>query len=322
MNQKRFQANKENSQTLLNIKTTRAITRAFNAKELNLNNHLKNETPLISPQIKDANTSLAEDPSNPQHVPEFQEEIWTFLKTIEISNPVNAFYMNNQADINPKMRSILIDWLVDVHIKFKLLSQSLFLTVNLIDRFLAKETVARQQLQLVGITSLMLVCKFEEIYPPLLKDYVAVCDGAYSRQQILEMEDHMIISLNFDLMRTSCFTFLEQLQLKINLEPRAFVFARYILENSLFDLNLLKYNNVQLVGGSIFLVNKIFKRGNWKMGFEDFTGIDESDARQFARDLFLTMQKMESVNLTAVKRKFGTPEMFEVAKYRIEKAHN
>ena len=80
------------------------------------------------------------------------------------------------------MRAILIDWLVDVNIKFKLRPQSLFLTVNLIDWYLSQNQIERQNLQLVGISALMLIGKYEEIYPPLLKEYISVCDNAYSKQ--------------------------------------------------------------------------------------------------------------------------------------------
>jgi hypothetical protein len=55
----------------------------------------------------------------------------------------SSTYMDNQKDINEKMRAILIDWLVEVHLKFKLVPESLFLTVNLIDRYLEKEQVNR-----------------------------------------------------------------------------------------------------------------------------------------------------------------------------------
>lgn len=62
------------------------------------------------------------------------------------------------------------------------------MTVDLIDRFLGKVKVSRKHLQLVGVTCLMIVGKFEEIYPPQLRDYVAVCDNAYSGDEILTME--------------------------------------------------------------------------------------------------------------------------------------
>jgi len=79
------------------------------------------------------------------------------------------------------MRSILIDWLVDVHLKFKLLPETLFITVNIIDRFLEKQRVSKSRLQLVGVTALFVASKYEEIYPPELKDFVYITDRAYSK---------------------------------------------------------------------------------------------------------------------------------------------
>lgn len=83
------------------------------------------------------------------------------------------------------MRAILIDWLVEVHLKFKLVPETLYLTVNLIDRYLEKEQVNRQKLQLVGVTSMMIASKYEEIYPPIIKDFVYITDNAYTKEEIL-----------------------------------------------------------------------------------------------------------------------------------------
>lgn len=326
MNQNRLQANKENCQSLQNALSLRDPRRPLGPKELSLNANLPlppefalyEESCFQRPQA----APLMPEPPRAQQVPEFADSIFVYLRDKDAALAVNPYYMNEQRDINPKMRSILVDWLIDVHIKFKLLPQTIFMTVNLIDRFLCLEQTTRQQLQLVGITALMVICKYEEIYPPLLKDYAAVCDNAYTKEQILEMEGVIIKAVNFDVTRTSCFAFLEQVQLRARLEPRALVFVRYILESSLFDLNSLRYSNLILVAGAVFLVNKIFKRGNWKPGFEATCGVAEGTAKVCAKDLFATMQKMEGVSLTALKRKFASPENFEVSKYRIEKAKN
>jgi hypothetical protein len=114
-----------------------------------------------------------------------------------------------QKDINEKMRAILIDWLVDVHAKFKMNHQTLFLATNLIDRYLEQIAVPRTQLQLVGISSLFIASKYEEIYPPDLKDFVKCCDNTYTADQILEVESHIISILNFNLVFTSSYQFFE-----------------------------------------------------------------------------------------------------------------
>lgn len=86
------------------------------------------------------------------------------------------------------MRALLVDWLTDVHSKFKLLPETLFLTVNIIDRFLTLKLIRKQQLQLVGVAALMVATKFEEIYPPSANDFVYITDDAYTREEILHME--------------------------------------------------------------------------------------------------------------------------------------
>lgn len=95
--------------------------------------------------------------------------------------------MTNQCDINEKMRAILIDWLIEVHYKFELMDETLFLTVNIIDRFLAKQTVVRKRLQLVGVTAMLLACKYEEVSVPVVDDLILISDRAYTRKEILDM---------------------------------------------------------------------------------------------------------------------------------------
>ena len=88
--------------------------------------------------------------------------------------------MAQQADINERMRSILVDWLVDVHLKFKLRTETLFLTVHVIDRYLAKEQTTRNKLQLVGCTAMLIAAKYEEIYAPEVRDFVYISDKVRS----------------------------------------------------------------------------------------------------------------------------------------------
>lgn len=91
------------------------------------------------------------------------------------------------------MRTILTDWLIDVHLKFDLLPETLFLTVNLIDRYLEKgPRVEKSKFQLVGIAALFIACKYEEIYPPEVKDLIYVCDNAYNKKELFEQEGNIL----------------------------------------------------------------------------------------------------------------------------------
>jgi hypothetical protein len=80
------------------------------------------------------------------------------------------------------MRGILIDWIIEVHYQFKLKTESLFLTINLIDKYLEKIMVSKENLQLVGVSSMLIACKYEEIWPPQIRDYIHMCDKAYTKE--------------------------------------------------------------------------------------------------------------------------------------------
>jgi len=87
-----------------------------------------------------------------------------------------------QTEITSRMRGILIDWLVNVHLKFKLLPDTLYIAVNLIDRFIERKHVVREELQLVGSSAMFIASKYEEIYPPELNDFVFICDNLYTKE--------------------------------------------------------------------------------------------------------------------------------------------
>jgi hypothetical protein len=120
---------------------------------------------------------------------------------LDQNNPPVADYFQMQTDISCQMRSILLNWLVDVHLKYKLLPQTLFIAVDILDRYLEKRPVQRGKLQLLGITSLWIAAKFEEVYQvPKISNLVFICNEAYSRADILEMEGNILLALNFELL--------------------------------------------------------------------------------------------------------------------------
>ena len=120
-----------------------------------------------------------------------------YLRT-ETNNQPKALYMEQQPQITDRMRGILIDWIIEVHFQFKLKTESLFLTINLIDRYLEKIMVTKENLQLVGVSSMLIACKYEEIWPPQIRDYIHMCDKAYTKDQIIEMELCMLSALDFN----------------------------------------------------------------------------------------------------------------------------
>lgn len=124
------------------------------------------------------------DRDDPLCATAYVQEMYEHFRVKEVTTSVRPLYMQKQDHINERMRAILVDWLVEVHLKFKLVPETLYLTINLIDRYLNVKEVSRPKLQLVGVTSLLIASKYEEIYPPELRDLVYICDRAYTRQDV------------------------------------------------------------------------------------------------------------------------------------------
>lgn len=225
-----------------------------------------------------------------------------------------------QKDINEKMRAILIDWLVDVHAKFKLLPETLYMTVNLIDRYLSLNAIVRQKLQLVGVTAMFIASKYEEIYPPEIKDFAYVCDKAYTVAEIRDMEGKILSSLNFKLTHTSALRFLERYMLVAQLDERAANLARYLVELSLVEFRMQKHAHSNLACAAIYLVNKLNRREAWSEAMVRTSKYQESQIRTCAKELCFLLQNAPKASLQAVRRKFSSSKFNEVAKIQLDMA--
>lgn len=230
------------------------------------------------------------------------------------------FYMSTvQSDINEKMRAILIDWLVDVHLKFKLLPETLFLTISIIDRFLSEAQINRQRLQLVGVASMFIACKYEEIYAPEVNDFVFVTDKAYTKEEVLDMEGNILKTLNFNLTFPTANRFLERYCFLLGFDEKNTHLARYLIELSLVEYKMLKYSPSMIAAAAVYLVNKIRRYEPWPQILERNAQYFEHNVRPGAKDLCLLLQNIEKCSLQAVRKKYSNPKFLEVAKIKIEK---
>lgn len=105
---------------------------------------------------------------------------------------------DQQTEINRRMRGILFNWLLEIQFKFELKTRTIFLAANIFDRFLQYQQVSKDRLQLIGITCFWIASKYEDIYPPELKELVHLCDQLYTAQDIIDCETQILSYLNFD----------------------------------------------------------------------------------------------------------------------------
>ncbi|KAK9932427.1 hypothetical protein M0R45_019665 [Rubus argutus] len=179
------------------------------------------------------------------------------------------------------MSSILLDWLIEVHRKFELMPETFYLTVNIIDRFLSRRMVTRRELQLVGISSMVIASKYEEVWAPQVNDFVCLSDYAYTGDQICLMEKAILEKLEWYLTVPTPYVF----------------FARCIKASISPDDEM-----------------KNMKKPFWTETLKHHTGYSEEQLRECAKALVGFHLKAAESNLKAVYRKYSKPEDGAVAR--------
>jgi cyclin B len=203
-------------------------------------------------------------------------------------------YFPSQPDLSEHMRGVLLNWLVEVNQKYKLMDETFFLTVKIIDAYLRAQPLTRNKLQLLGITALWIAAKFQETYQvPKVENLVYICDSAYSVPDILAMEGKVLTAVGFDLLAApSPLLYFKLLQHHALLSEKDYWLARYLLEATAFEIALQKYSPSVLVYSLVFFIKKL--RGDSTSREEKVRGLwraGESEIRTVARELCRLWQR-------------------------------
>ncbi|CAH2092189.1 unnamed protein product [Euphydryas editha] len=169
------------------------------------------------------------------HVVEYRQDIYDYMREIEVKNRANPRYMRKQPDITHKMRSILIDWLVEVCDEYGQQSETLHLAVSYVDRFLSYMSVVHTKLQLVGTAATYIAAKYEEVYPPEVSEFAYITDDTYTKREVLRMEHLILKVLSFDLSTPTSLAFLSLYCISNGISKKIFHLAAYIAELSLLE---------------------------------------------------------------------------------------
>ncbi|KAL1858248.1 B-type cyclin [Diaporthe australafricana] len=197
-------------------------------------------------------------------VAEYGEEIFEYMRELESKMLPNPHYMTEvQAEIQWSMRSVLMDWLVQVHNRFSLLPETLFLTVNYIDRFLSNKMVSLGKLQLVGATAIFVAAKYEEINCPSVQEIVFMVDGGYTVDEILKAERFMLSMLQFELGWPGPMSFLRRISKADDYDLETRTLAKYFLEVTIMDERFIGCTPSYLSAGAHCLARLMLKKGDW-----------------------------------------------------------
>ncbi|KAI4251617.1 MAG: hypothetical protein LQ352_004738 [Teloschistes flavicans] len=219
----------------------------------------------------------AEDVDDPLMVAEYVVEIFDYLKVLEEATMPNPEYMEHQEHLEWHLRGVLVDWLIEVHMRFHLLPETMFLAINIIDRFLSTRIVELEKLQLVGVTAMFIASKYEEVLSPHVQNFKHVADDGFSEEEILKAERFVLAALNYDLSYPNPMNFLRRISKADNYDIQTRTLGKYLLEISLVDHRLMKYPPSQIAAGSMYLARLILERGEWDATIAHYAGYDEAE---------------------------------------------
>lgn len=227
--------------------------------------------------------------------------------------------MKYQKEINEQMRSILTDWLIDVHLKFGFTDETLYITIGIIDRYLSIENVSRIKLQLLGITALMIACKHEEIDLPKVKDFIYITDNAYTREEVFQMEYDILFKLNFEFLSPSPIKFFELISTGFNFNNTHHMMGKYLMESFLIDIKNIKYKASVISCACAYIVMKYFKMQNYSSSYDrKYYTLNELDivpysVKECAKDICLFVDNVGKTIFTSTHKKYSKSEYEKVA---------
>ncbi|CAL0313249.1 unnamed protein product [Lupinus luteus] len=245
------------------------------------------------------------DMNNPLAAVEYIKDLHSYYRKVESISRVSPDYMAQQFDINEKMRAILIEWLIEVHDKLDLVQETLFLTINLIDRFLEKQTVIRKKLQLVGMVALLLACKYEEVSVPVVGDFVLLSDNAYSRKEVLEMERLMLNTLQFNMSVPTAYVFIRRFLKAAEADKKLELLAFFLIELSLMEYEMLKFPPSMQAAAAVYTAQCTvngFKQ--WNRKCEWHSTYSEDQLLECSSMMVALHQKTATAKRNGVHRKY------------------
>jgi G2/mitotic-specific cyclin 3/4 len=218
-------------------------------------------------------------------VAEYGEEIFGYMKSLELRMTPNPRYMDQQSEIQWSMRAVLIDWVVQVHGRFSLLPETLFLTVNYIDRFLSCKIVSLAKLQLVGATALFVAAKYEEVNCPTIQEIIYMVDGGYSVDELLKAERFMLSMLQFELGWPGPMSFLRRISKADDYDLETRTLAKYFLEITIMDERMVGCAPSFTAAGAHCMARLMLGKGEWTLPHAHFSGYTYAQLRQLLQTI-------------------------------------
>ncbi|KAG2536650.1 cyclin-A3-1-like [Panicum virgatum] len=255
---------------------------------------------------------------DPQLCAPYASDIYSYLRSMEAQakrRPATDYIAAVQFDVSPNMRSILVDWLVEVAEEYKLVSDTLYLTISYVDRFLSVRALNRQRLQLLGVSAMLIASKYEEISPPNVEDFCYITDNTYTKQEVVKMESDILNVLKFEMGNPTTKTFLRLFIRSAQEDNKKYhslsleFLGSYLAELSLLDYGLLRFLP-SLVAASVVFVARLTldpHTNPWSKKMQTLTGYKPSELKDCVTAIHELQLNRKCSSMMATQDKYKQP---------------
>jgi len=273
------------------------------------------DLPVPPPGVR--NIDSTED--DPQLCKEYAPFLYGYLRELERQLPIRKEFLKN-CHVNGKMRAVLIDWLVEVHNQFKLLQETLYMTIYIIDRYMTLDgmSIRRSKFQLLGVAAMFTASKVEEMYAPEINDFVYITDNAFSATEIRQMELRILDTLNFALQRPIALHFLRRNSRAGDVDIQQHTLAKYFIELSQVEYDMAHIPPSLLAACSLYLALVVLGHDGdmesvWTRSLEYYSTYTFVQMLPTVCKLANIVKKAADGKLKAVYTKYCTKKMMKVA---------
>ncbi|KAJ8589031.1 hypothetical protein M405DRAFT_739245 [Rhizopogon salebrosus TDB-379] len=205
-------------------------------------------------------------------VSEYSDEIFQYMNELEDDVMPSPDYMDGQGEVTWAMRQTLVDWLLQVHLRWHMLPETLWIAINLVDRFLTKRVVSLVKLQLVGVTAMFIAAKYEEILAPSVDEFVFITENGYTKEEILKGERIVLQTLDFKVSQyCSPYSWMRRISKADNYDIQTRTLGKFLAEVTLLDHRFLRCKPSLIAAVGMYSARRMLG-GDWDDSFVFHSG--------------------------------------------------
>ncbi|TFK72929.1 hypothetical protein BDN72DRAFT_762681 [Pluteus cervinus] len=254
-------------------------------------------------------------------VSEYADEIFEYMAELEEEMMPNPNYMEGQNEISWPMRQKLVDWLLQVHLRYHMLPETLWIAVNIVDRFLSKRVVSLLKLQLVGVTAMFIAAKYEEILAPSVDEFVFMTDNGYSKEEILKGERIVLQTLDFRVSQyCSPYSWMRKISRADDYDIQTRTLSKFLTEVTLLDHRFLRAKPSLVAAVGMYSARTMLG-GDWNEAFVYYSGYTEQQLLP-GHELLVEKILEPEFDRQYVYKKYAHKKFLKASVFAMEWAHS